>query len=109
MINSNKETNSVVGATLIPLSDFIDGSMKEIVEEVISGYVVIKYLTICEPAFVNVYGAQESVPRDRFRQPEACRVGTTNRAVVPASQAGNRFLGSLKGLQIQALQVLGEG
>jgi hypothetical protein len=33
----------------------------------------------------------------------ACRVGTTNRVVVPARQAGNRFLGSLKGLQIRAL------
>jgi hypothetical protein len=38
-----------------------------------------------EPVFVNVYGAQESIPRNRFRQ------------------AGNRFLGSLKGLQIRAL------
>jgi hypothetical protein len=33
----------------------------------------------------------------------ACRPGTTNRIVVPARQAGNRFLGSLKGLQIRAL------
>jgi hypothetical protein len=31
------------------------------------------------------------------------RVGTTNRVVVPARQAGNRFLGSLKSLQIRAL------
>ncbi len=31
----------------------------------------------------------------------AWRAGTTNRVVVPARQAGNRFLGSLKGLQIQ--------
>ncbi len=31
-----------------------------------------------EPVFVNVYGAQESIPRNQFRQ------------------AGNRFLGSLK-------------
>jgi hypothetical protein len=31
------------------------------------------------------------------------RAGTTNRIVVSASQAGNRFLGSLKGLQIRAL------
>ncbi len=28
--------------------------------------------------------------------------GTTNRVVVPARHAGNRFLGSLKGLQIRA-------
>ncbi len=33
----------------------------------------------------------------------ALLAGTSNRAVVPAFQAGNRFLGSLKGLQIQAL------
>jgi hypothetical protein len=35
----------------------------------------------------------------------AWRVGTTNRVVVPARQAGNRFLGSLKGLQIRALKL----
>ncbi len=34
----------------------------------------------------------------------AWRVGTTNRVVVPARRAGNRFLGSLKGLQIRALK-----
>ncbi len=33
----------------------------------------------------------------------AWRAGTTNRVVVPARQAGNRFLVSLKGLQIRAL------
>jgi hypothetical protein len=31
----------------------------------------------------------------------AWRAGTKNRVVVPARQAGNRFLGSLKGLQIR--------
>ncbi len=31
--------------------------------------------------------------------------GTSNRVAVPARQAGNRFLGSLKGLQIRALYV----
>ncbi len=31
------------------------------------------------------------------------RAGTSNRVVVPAHQAGNRFLGSLKGLQMRAL------
>jgi hypothetical protein len=39
-----------------------------------------------EPVFVNVYGAQESIPKNRFRQ------------------AGNRILGSLKGLKIRALK-----
>jgi hypothetical protein len=33
----------------------------------------------------------------------AWRAGTTNRVIVPARQARNRFLGSLKGLQIRAL------
>ncbi len=33
----------------------------------------------------------------------ALRAGTPNRVVVPSRQAGNRFLGSLKGLQIRAL------
>jgi hypothetical protein len=33
----------------------------------------------------------------------AWRAGTKNRVVVPARQAGNRFLVSLKGLQIRAL------
>ncbi len=43
-----------------------------------------------EPVFVNGYGAQESIPR----------------VVVPARQAGNRFLGSLKGVQIRAQRTL---
>jgi hypothetical protein len=33
----------------------------------------------------------------------AWQAGTTNRVVVPARQAGNRYLGSLKGLQIRTL------
>ena len=33
----------------------------------------------------------------------AWRASTTNRVVVPDRQAGNRFRGSLKGLQIRAL------
>ena len=32
----------------------------------------------------------------------AWRAGTSNKVVAPARQAGNRFLGSLKGLQIRA-------
>ncbi len=57
-----------------------------------------------EPVFVNVYGVQESILRKRFRQPmkPGRPVGSTNRVFVPARQAGNRFLGSLKGLQIRA-------
>ncbi len=34
----------------------------------------------------------------------AWRPSTSDRVVVPARQAGNRFLGSLKGLQIRALE-----
>ncbi len=33
----------------------------------------------------------------------AWRAGTTNRGFIPARQAGSRFLGPLKGLQIRAL------
>jgi hypothetical protein len=50
-----------------------------------------------EPVFVNVYGAQESIPPAYV----AWWAGTTNRVVVPDCLAGNRFLGSLKGLQIR--------
>jgi hypothetical protein len=55
-----------------------------------------------EPVFVNVYGAQES---KESISPDyvACRASTTNRVVVPASQPENRFMGSIKGLQIRAL------
>jgi hypothetical protein len=35
----------------------------------------------------------------------AWRAGMSNSIVVPARQAGNRFLGSLKGLQIRAQMV----
>jgi hypothetical protein len=46
--------------------------------------------------------------RNRFRQPmepggpSPRQQITSNRIAVPARQAGNRFLGSLKGLQIRA-------
>jgi hypothetical protein len=53
---------------------------------------------IPESEFVNVYRAQESIPPASV----ACRAGTSNRVVGPVPQAGNRFLGSLKGLQIRA-------
>jgi hypothetical protein len=51
-----------------------------------------------EPVFVNVYGVQELIPAAYV----AWRAGTTNRVAVPSRQAGNRFLGSLKGLHIRA-------
>ncbi len=56
-------------------------------------------VSMTEPVLVNVYGTQDSIPPSY----EAWRAGTTNRDVEPARQAGNRFLGSLKGLQIQTL------
>ncbi len=49
-----------------------------------------------EPVFVSFYVAQESIT-------SAWQAGTSNRGVVPASQAGNRLLGSLKGFPIRAL------
>jgi hypothetical protein len=52
-----------------------------------------------ESVFENVYGAPESILPDYV----ACRAGTSNKVVVPARQAGNRFLGSSKSLQIRAL------
>jgi hypothetical protein len=44
-------------------------------------------------------------PGNRFRQPMwlGAPVRQIGLSFVPARQAGNRFLGSLKGLQIQAL------
>jgi hypothetical protein len=44
-------------------------------------------------------------PTNRFEEsiPPAWRAGTTNKVVVMARKAGNRFLDSLKGLQIRAL------
>jgi hypothetical protein len=55
-----------------------------------------------EPIFVNVFGAQESIPPAY----EAWRAGTRNRVVVLARQAGNQFLESSKGLEIRPLVYL---
>jgi hypothetical protein len=51
-----------------------------------------------EPVCINVYGAKESIPLAYV----AWRASTSNRVVVLARQAGNRFLGLLKVLQIRA-------
>ncbi len=57
------------------------------------------FITIqAEPEFVNVYGAQESIPPANV----AWRAGTSNWVVVPAHQSGNRLLGSMEGLQFRA-------
>ncbi len=53
---------------------------------------------ICKRLWSPGIDSEESIP-------PACvawRAGTTNRAVVPAPQDGNRFLGPLKGLRIRA-------
>ncbi len=49
-----------------------------------------------EPVFVNVLGIDSAAY-------VAWRAGSTNRGLIQARKAGNRFLGSLKGLQIRAL------
>ncbi len=61
------------------------------------------HFTELEPEFVNVYGAQESFPRNRFREIDSASLCSlagqkTNRVVIQACQDGNRFLGSLKGV-----------
>ncbi len=50
-----------------------------------------------EAVFLNVYGALESISPAYVYS--LWLAGTTNGVVVPARQAGNRFLGSLKGLK----------
>ncbi len=45
---------------------------------------------------------EESIPESIPPTYVAWRAGTINRVAVPARQTGNRFLGSLKGLQIRA-------
>ncbi len=60
-----------------------------------------KNVPYTEPVFVNVYSAQESISPAYV----AWRASTTNMVVVPARKAGNRFLGSLKGLQIWAQSI----
>jgi hypothetical protein len=63
---------------------------------------------ICKLLWSPGIDSEEAIPRKRFRQSTyvARRAGTSNRVVVPARQAENRFLGSLKGLQIRAQRKL---
>ncbi len=53
---------------------------------------------ICKRLWRPGIDSEDSIPPAYV----AWRAGTTNRVVVPARQAGNRFLGSLTGLQIRA-------
>ncbi len=85
------------------------GGVKQVLYKVYICWIQVKIhisdqtsLRICNsavPVFLNFEGAQESIPPAYV----AGRVGTTNRVVVPAHKARNRFLGSSKGLQIRAL------
>jgi hypothetical protein len=62
------------------------------------GYIKVRALII-RARICKRYGGQESIPPAY----QAWRAGTTNRVIVPARWAGNRFLGSFKGLKIRAL------
>jgi hypothetical protein len=53
---------------------------------------------ICKRLWSPGIDSEETIPPAYV----AWRAGTTNRVVVPARQDENRFLGSLKGLQIRA-------
>ncbi len=59
------------------------------------------------PEFIDpVFAKTDSINSDTsIDSASLCRVraGTSNRVVAPVRQAGNRFLGSLKGLQIRTL------
>jgi hypothetical protein len=46
---------------------------------------VFRPILYTEPVFINVYGAKESIARNRFRH----QVRPIYRVVVPARQAGN--------------------
>jgi hypothetical protein len=66
-------------------------------KESIQAYVA--WARICKRLRSPGIASKESIPLAYV----AWRAGTSNRVVVPARRAGNRFLGSLKGLQIRAL------
>ncbi len=54
---------------------------------------------ICKRLWIPGIESEESIWPAAY---VAWRAGSPNVVVVPARQAGNRFLGSLKGLQIRA-------
>jgi hypothetical protein len=56
---------------------------------------------------VNVCGAQESIPKNQFRQPMLPGGPVRQRGLSDRrpARAGNRFLVALKGLQIRALVI----
>jgi hypothetical protein len=54
-------------------------------------------MSTAEPVFLNVYGAQESIPRNEFRQPMYSLVGRYDNPIPP------RFLAPIDCLKIPAL------
>ncbi len=77
---------------------------RDVINQTLPGRELLNY-SRPEPVFVNVYGAEDSISLTYV----AWRAGTKNRVVVPARQAGNRLLVSLKGLQILAQREFGYG
>jgi hypothetical protein len=66
----------------------------------LDGFIMMPCARICKRLWSPGIDSKESIP-------PACvawRAGTSNRVVVTAHRAKNRFLGSLKGLQIRALR-----
>ncbi len=59
---------------------------------------IITRARICKCLWSPGIDSEESIPPAYV----AWRTGTTNRVIIPARQAGNQFMGSLKGLQIRA-------
>ncbi len=68
-------------------------------EDTIGKYLMKNSLKKANQTLSVIEFAVEAIPQAYI----TWRAGTSNRVVVPAHQAGNRFLGSLKGLQIRAL------
>ncbi len=62
------------------------------------GFGLVRRARICQRLRSPGIDSEESIPPANV----AWRASKTNRVVVPARNAGNRFLGSLKGLQIRA-------
>jgi hypothetical protein len=51
-----------------------------------------------EPVFLNIYGTQESIPRNEFRQPMYCSLAGQYDSPIPP-----RFLALIDSLKIPAL------
>ncbi len=80
--------------TYVPLWEWMEGR----------GMDSVYWARICKRLRRLGIDSEDSIPSAYV----AWRASTTNRVVVPACQAGNRLLGSLKGLQIRAQNMLME-